>query len=260
LERLVAVSAALLREDELAMGFEPRSEDTILLILVLDVPWLQLLQTPRAKEVVDLIKLHLLLFKLLFLLALLHRFLVLLVEKLMQVVDGKNRFDLVGIDVGILLQSFLNDVFIDLIEYLIEKVATLRDVVDALGALYLGDPSLVFADPDLDRRLVTLVHHLRGELDERVIMPVVLEERVHVCSLLPRRGLLRFVDALLAYLHQTISLQASLADVVRQHAHADAVAKVAHLVTSIRTFFLFDAAYFIELIPFPALLELADDR
>ena len=52
--------AALLREDELAMGFEPRSEDSRLLILVLDVLRLQLLKTPRAKEVVYLIILHLL--------------------------------------------------------------------------------------------------------------------------------------------------------------------------------------------------------
>lgn len=157
------------------MGFEPCSKDTILLILVLDVPWLQLLQTPGAKEIVDLVELYLLLFELLLLLALFDRFLILLVEKLVQIVNCEDCFYLVRIDVRILLQSFLNDVFVDLIEDLVEKVAALRDVVDALGALDLSDPSLVFADPNLDRRLVALVHHLRGQLDKYVIMPIVLE-------------------------------------------------------------------------------------
>ena len=76
----------------------------------------------------------------------------------MQVIDCKHSIDLVRIDIGVFLQGLLDDLLVDIVKYLIQKVTALRNVIDAFGTLNFKHPPFVFTDSNFNSRLVAFVH------------------------------------------------------------------------------------------------------
>ena len=78
----------------------------------------------------------------------------------------------------VLLEGFCNDVIIGGIDDLLSEVAFREHVVLLFGAMHFGNPSLVFADANLDCGLIVFVRRPRRQLHEHVFIPIVLVEGI----------------------------------------------------------------------------------